>query len=102
MKKIIIMNDCILGENVKIYDHNHIYSNSNLPIRKQGFKSEQIIINRNCWIGSNVVILKGVEIGENCIIGAGCVIYRSIPAGSVVVSNNGRILEKKFRIDDRY
>lgn len=66
--EITIGDNCIFGENVKVYDHNHKYSNENLPIFKQGFTVENIVIGDNCWIGSNVVILKGVTIGNNCVI----------------------------------
>ena len=47
----------------------------------------------NCWICTNAVILKGVEIGDNSVIGAGCVIYRDIPANSVVKSNGSITIE---------
>ena len=50
-------------------------------------------IGNNCWICTNAVILKGVEIGDNSVIGAGCVIYRDIPANSVVKSNGGITIE---------
>ena len=64
MYKIIIGDDCIFGENVKIYDHNHNYKNNTL-IREQGFSTNEVIIGNNCWIGSNVTILKNVHIGNN-------------------------------------
>ena len=38
---------------------------------------------KNCWIGANVVILKGVTIGDNVIIGAGAVIHKDIPSNSI-------------------
>ncbi|MDN0066650.1 DapH/DapD/GlmU-related protein [Bacteroides gallinaceum] len=41
---------------------------------------------RHCWIGSNVVILKGVTIGNNCVIEAGCVVYKDVPDNSVVMN----------------
>ena len=76
----------IFGENVKIYDHNHRFSDLTRLIKNQGYKSASINIGKHCWIGSNVVVLKGVTIGDNCVIGAGCVIVKSVPSGSVVVN----------------
>lgn len=86
MSKIIIGNNSTFGEGVKIYDHNHIYS-KNILINEQGYSTGSIIVGNNCWIGSNVVILKNVTIGDNCVIGAGCVIHKSIPNNSLVVNN---------------
>lgn len=84
MNDIFIGDDCIFGENVKIYDHNHRFNIKDQVIAEQGFKTAPIIIRNNCWIANNVVILKGVTIGENSVIGAGCVICKDIPANSVV------------------
>lgn len=85
-KKVTIGNDCIFGENVKIYDHNHKYSEKNKLIREQGFTAESVIIENNCWIGSNVTILKGVRIGSGSVVGAGVVVYSDIPDNSVIIS----------------
>ena len=52
-----------------------------------------IMVGKDCWIGSNVTILKGVRIGDNTVIGAGCLIRQDIPANSIVY-NNGDILIK--------
>lgn len=84
--RIVIGDGTIFGENVKIYDHNHIYSNPDVPIKLQGYASAPIYIGKHCWIGSNVTILKGVTIGDNCVIGAGCVIYKDIPANTTVLN----------------
>lgn len=88
MKKIEIGNDCIFGENVCIYDHNHQYKKEDMLIRKQGYKKKEISIGDNCWIGSNVTILAGVNIGKNVVIGAGTIVSKSIPDNSVVVNNS--------------
>lgn len=92
MKAISIGNDCIFGENVRIYDHNHIYSNPELLIKDQGFLSENIEIGDNCWIGSNVVILKGVTIGRGSIIGANTVVFKNVGKDTILLSNG---MEKK-------
>lgn len=81
---ISIGNDCLFGENVKLYDHNHNFRDGQSLIREQGFRIGQIQIGDNVWIGSNVTILNNVVIGENVVIGAGCLIYRDIPANTLV------------------
>lgn len=92
-KKIVMHENCIFGENVKIYDHNHNYKDKTQLICKQGFTSEEVIIGKNCWIGSNVVILKGVHIGENCVIGAGVIVYKDVPHDTVLLGKQNLIAQ---------
>ena len=94
LNEIRIGDGTIFGENVKIYDHNHKYMDPSIPIKKQGYTSAPIHIGKHCWIGSNVIILKGVTIGDNCVIGAGCVIYKDIPANSVVKNKQNLEIQK--------
>lgn len=85
LERIIIGENTLFGEGVKLYDHNHLYEISReILIHPRKFKTAPIIIGRNCWIGSNVTILKGVTIGNNVIIGANNLIYKSIPANTIV------------------
>ncbi|MCG0586720.1 transferase [Lactiplantibacillus plantarum] len=83
-KSVVIGDNSILGENVKIYDQNHRFRNKKVTISKQGFNTSEVSIGENCWIGSNVTILKGVHIGNNSIVGANCLIYKDIPENSIV------------------
>lgn len=80
---ISIGSDCLFGENVKMYDHNHKFDGDKL-FRLQGFNDGQIIIGNNVWIGSNVTILNNVTIGDNVVVGANCLVYRDIESNSVV------------------
>jgi acetyltransferase-like isoleucine patch superfamily enzyme len=93
---IVIGNNTIFGENVKIYDHNHSYKENNLPIKSQGYTVKPVCIGCNCWIGSNVVILKGVTIGENSIIGAGCIVHKDIPANTIAMNTNELLLKQCY------
>lgn len=83
---IKIGENCLFGENVKVYDHNHGYKDLSRLIKNQEFTTAPIFIGNNCWISSNCVILKGVTIGDNCVIGAGCIIYKDVPANSVIIN----------------
>lgn len=98
-KRIEIGDNCIFGENVKIYDHNHIFKDLDKPIYEQGFKCKDVVIGNNCWIGSNTVILAGTVIGDHCVVGAGCIISGNIPSNSIVRS--GRDICVELIYDDK-
>ena len=54
----------------------------------------EVIIGDNCWIGSNVILLKGAHIGDGCVIGAGCVISQTIPANTIVRNDQELFFEE--------
>lgn len=91
--KITIGENTIFGEGVKLYDHNHQFKNKNINIADQGYSYGEINIGSNCWIGSNVTILKGVTIGDNVVIGANCLIYKSVPANTIVKNKTELIFD---------
>ncbi len=91
MERIEIGAGTMMGEGVRFYDHDHIYTTE--TIEKWQWTTAPIRVGRDCWIGSNVTILKGVTIGDNTIIGAGCLIRNDIPSNSVVY-NDGNLCVK--------
>jgi acetyltransferase-like isoleucine patch superfamily enzyme len=95
LDSVTIGNNVMFGENVKIYDHNHQYREEDKLISEQGYTMAPVIIGDNCWIGTNVVILKGIRIGNNVVIGANVVVKQDIQPGQVVY--NKQILES-FKI----
>ncbi|HNQ11859.1 MAG TPA: acyltransferase [Bacteroidia bacterium] len=79
-----IGSDCIIGQYLSCHPENHNYHSSHTLIRLQGVSRIGIKIGSNCWIGSKVTVLDGVEIGDNCVIAAGAVVTKSMPANSVI------------------
>ena len=92
MERIEVGNGTMMGEGVRFYDHDHVYTAE--KIEKWQWSTAPIRVGRDCWIGSNVTILKGVTIGDNTIIGAGCLVRNDIPANSVVY-NDGNLCVKR-------
>ena len=92
-EKIIIGDDTLIGENVKMYDHNHIFND--IGVEPHKFKSQEIVIGKKCWICSNVTILKGTVIGDGAIISAGTIVNGIIPPHTIVKkANSGYTIEK--------
>ena len=56
------------------------------------------IVGNDVWIGENVTILPGVNIGNGAIIGANSVVAKDIPAYSICAGNP--CIVKKYRFDD--
>lgn len=53
-----------------------------------------VIIGEHVWIGSNVTILKDVQIGDGCIVGANAVVTRSVPARCMVGGNPAKVIKE--------
>lgn len=99
LEKIEIGENCILGEGLKIFDHNHKYTTSPFSVAKTEFNTAPIKIGNNVWSGANCIILKGVTIGDNVILGAGCVIYKDVPDNTIVM-NEQELVFKNFSNDN--
>lgn len=85
-KKIIIGNNNLFGENVKIYDHSHVFNNRDMDIKKN-FVDGKITIGDNNWIASNVVILKKTDLGSENVI-ANNVIVNEQYTNNLIIKNN--------------
>lgn len=55
-----------------------------------------INIGNDVWIGQNVLILPGTNIGNGAVIGAGSVVAGKIPAYSIAVGNPCRVIKMRF------
>ena len=80
--RIEIGNDGLIASGCKFIDHDHGILEGQL-IRAQRGNGKEINIGNDVWLGCNVVVLKGVDIGEGVVVAAGAVVTRSIPAGEI-------------------
>lgn len=88
--KIVIGKNVMFGPKCSLFAENHNFSDENTTIKSQGVKQKGIVIEDDCWIGSNVIILDGVHIGKGCVIGAGTLVSKNIDAGSVVFDKRNK------------
>jgi len=90
---IVIGDHCPIGPGVVMRTANHRFASQETLIQDQGHKSADIVIEDDCWIGANAVILGGVHIGRGAIIGAGAVVTKDIPSMAIAVGVPAKILK---------
>ncbi|WP_439479309.1 acyltransferase [Chryseobacterium aquaticum] len=90
-----IGDECIVGQYLSCHPENHNYEDPETSIRLQGVNRKGIKIGKNCWIGSKVTILDGVEIGNGCILAAGSVITKSFPDNSIIGGIPAKLLKTR-------
>lgn len=55
---------------------------------------QPVRIGRRAWIGANVTILPGVQVGECAVVGAGSVVTKDIPSHCVAVGVPARVVKR--------
>ena len=90
--RVVIENEVTISHRVMILTHTDAGTS---PLRDAFIPTSQgpVIIRRGAYVGANVTILQGVEIGESSVVGAGAVVNKSVPAGSVVAGVPARIVK---------
>lgn len=79
----------VLENEVQIGSHCSIYSVSTID-NKQG----EVILRRNCKIGSHSTVMPGVTIGRNSIIGAHSFVNSDIPENCIAVGVPAEVIKK--------
>ncbi len=85
--------NCIIGQYLSCHPENHNFDSMSELIRLQGVNRKGIKIGENCWIGSKVTLLDGVEVGDHCVIAAGAVLTKKFPSNCVIGGVPARILK---------
>jgi len=80
-KNIKVGSDSLIASGCKFIDHDHGFA-----LGKQigpGGEEASITLEKNVWLGCNVVVLKGVTIESGAIVAAGAVVTKSIPSNEI-------------------
>jgi maltose O-acetyltransferase len=90
---VSIGNNCVIGDQVAVYDCD--FHEINPKSRNCGFgPTSPVSIGNNVWLGSRVMVLKGVTIGDNSVVGAMSLVTKSIPANSVAAGIPARVVRQ--------
>lgn len=83
----------LCGDGVRIMDSDFHEVNPEKRIEGGSGLSGPIVIGENVWLGSGVIVLKGVTIGDHSIIAPGSVVTRSIPERVVAGGVPARVIK---------
>lgn len=94
---VTIGDNVLMGPNVVILTQNHIHERTDIPIIEQGTTREfPVVIDDDCWICQNVIILPGVHVERGSILAAGAVVTKNVPAYSIVGGNPAKIIKSRI------
>lgn len=86
-----IGDNCSISAGVQIYSHDSVQWAISGGVQSYEYAATKI--GNNCYIGPNVIIAKGVEIGDESIVGANSFVNKSFPARSKIGGSPARELK---------
>ena len=97
---IEIGNHIMFGPGVHIHGGNHIIDEIGSLIKHTSEKKigedGQVVIEDDCWIGANAMILANVTIGRGSVIGAGAVVTKDVPPYSIYTGVPEQKIRRRF------
>lgn len=98
--RIIIGNKVLFGPNVTIVGGNH---NTSVPFQfmydmeeKRPEDDQDVVIEDDVWVGTGVIILKGVRVGRGSVIAAGAVVIKNVPPYTVAAGVPAKPIRGRF------
>ena len=58
--------------------------------------SKKVIIEDDCWLGINVVVMSGITIGKGSVIGANSVVTKNVEPYSVMTGAPAKLIKKRL------
>lgn len=89
-----IGNNIMFAQNIVLSGLNHVYENIHIPILDQAVTTSEILVEDDCWIGANSVVVAGVKIGKHSVIAGGSVVTKDVPPYSIVGGNPAKLLKQ--------
>lgn len=103
--KLIIKGHTAIAEHFTVHTGNHAHikgmfitdiTEANKP---KGY-DEDVVVEKDVWIGCNVTLLSGVTVGRGCTIAAGAVVAKSTPPYAVIGGVPAKFIKFKWSIDE--
>lgn len=84
---------CCVGSRFRLYDSDFHSVFADCRNDPRAVKTASVRIGDDVFIGENVMVLKGVEIGDRSVVAAGSVVVGKFPSDVVIAGNPARIVK---------
>jgi virginiamycin A acetyltransferase len=87
----------LIASNTTIAATNHEYRSRSRTILEQRFMPSKggVIIEEDCWIGANCVLLDGTILRKGCVVAAGSVVRGEWPEFAVIGGNPVKLISHR-------
>jgi acetyltransferase-like isoleucine patch superfamily enzyme len=102
---IEIGNDVTIGQGVQLITHDgtsRLFRKRLPEMNPFGNRFATIVIQDNCFIGNNAILLPGIEIGPDSAVGAGSIVTKSVPPQTIAAGNPARVLKTLDKYIENY
>ena len=91
LKEITVGERCILARAVILDTDGHSAQSDRRTNHHAPMRAIPVRIGNNVWIGRNVGILPGANIGDNSVVSFGAVCFREFPPNVIIVGNPAKV-----------
>ncbi|HLN98962.1 MAG TPA: acyltransferase [Pyrinomonadaceae bacterium] len=91
--RIACSQEISIGDNALIGDETVILDNDYHGVANSPAKAAAVTIESDVWLGTRVIVLRGVTIGRGSVVGAGAVVTRSIPPFSFAAGVPAKVIK---------
>lgn len=92
----------MIAPNVQIIGSDHNYQQVGKPATFSGRPPlRRTKIGRDVWVGTNSIIMAGVELGDGCIVAAGSIVTKNIEPYCIVAGVPARLIRKRFQNEEQ-
>lgn len=103
--KFTIKDNCAIAERLTVHTGNHariigkFVTDIDEASKPKGYDAD-VVVNEDVWIGCNVTLLAGVNIGRGSTIAAGAVVNKDVPPYSIVGGVPAKFIKFKWTIPE--
>lgn len=101
-QEVFIGDDTLIGPQCLIMDNDDHPINPSERRARMSVKKEDVKpvkIGNNVWLGTRVIVLRGVSIGDNSIVGSSSVVSKDVPPNCIVTGFPARVVKNNIDID---
>ena len=92
--KILIGKNCLIAPFCYFVDSDHGTELGSL-IREQSMATAPITVGDDVWLGTGVIVMKGVTIGSGAIVAAGSNVTKDIPPNTVFAGSPAKFIRNR-------